>query len=80
MRMLSAPVMGAAALLTSPALYQGLVLETMAIETALTRFFIALLVCWVAMSAVEMLVGDPPRPVPVPTEGDTSTSASASTS
>ena len=72
MRMLSAPVVGAAALVTSPALYQGLVIETMAIETALMRFFVALVVFWVALSAVEMLVGDPPRPVPVPTGGEES--------
>ncbi len=71
MRMLSTPVMGAAALVTSPALYQGLVLETIAIDIALIRYFIALMVCWVALSTVEMLVGEPPRPKPAQAQPDT---------
>ena len=75
MRMLSAPVLAAAALVTSPALYQGLVLETMAIEPALPRFAVALLLFWVAVSAVEMLVGEAPRPAPVTAADDPSATA-----
>lgn len=70
MRMLSAPVLAGAVLASSPALYQGFVTHTVPLELAGTRFAVALVVAWVAMSAVAMLIGDPPKPVVVPEEED----------
>lgn len=64
MRMLSAPVLGAAVLASSPALYQGFVTQTVTMELAGSRFVVALLLSWVAISAVAMLVGEPPKPEP----------------
>ncbi|WP_193605561.1 hypothetical protein [Nocardioides dongkuii] len=68
MRMVSVPVLGAAALVSSPALWQGFVTQQLTMETALLRFAVALVVAWVAISIVEALVGEPPRPVAVPLE------------
>lgn len=62
MRMLSAPVLLGAALASSPALYQGFVTQTVPVELAATRFAVALVIAWVAMSAVAMLIGEPPKP------------------
>lgn len=62
MRMLSAPVLLGAALASSPALYQGFVTQTVPVEQAATRFAVALVIAWVAMSAVAMLIGEPPQP------------------
>jgi hypothetical protein len=63
MRMLSAPVLLGAVLASSPALYQGFVTQTVPLEQAGTRFAVALVLAWVAISAVAMLVGEPPKPV-----------------
>lgn len=62
MRMLSAPVLGAAVLASSPALYQGFVTQTVTMELAMSRFAVALVIAWLAISAVAMLVGEPPKP------------------
>ena len=62
MRMLSAPVLLGAALASSPALYQGFVTQTVPVELAATRFAVALVIAWVAMSAVAMLIGEAPKP------------------
>jgi hypothetical protein len=62
MRMLSAPVLLGAALCSSPALYQGFVTQTVPVELAASRFAVALVIAWVAMSAVAMLIGEPPKP------------------
>ncbi len=47
---LSVPVLGAAALVASPALYAGLVEGTMPIDLALTRYLVAVGVCWGLLS------------------------------
>lgn len=62
MRMLSAPVLLGAAIASSPALYQGFVTQTVTVELAASRFAVALVIAWVAMSAVAMLIGEPPKP------------------
>jgi len=64
MRMLSAPVLAGAVLASSPALYQGFITRTVPMEDAGSRFAVALVIAWLAMSAVAMLVGEPPKPVP----------------
>ncbi|WP_148615863.1 hypothetical protein [Nocardioides rubriscoriae] len=55
----SAPVLGAATVLASSALWQALVDETLSLEVALTRFVVAAVVAWVALSALGALVGSP---------------------
>ncbi|MBS42803.1 MAG: hypothetical protein CMH83_06490 [Nocardioides sp.] len=62
MNLASAPVIGSAAVLTSPALYGAFVTGTVPIDVAITRWLVALLICWVAISAVVMMVGPPPAP------------------
>lgn len=56
---LSAPVLGAATILASSALWQALVEGTLSLEVALTRFLVAAAVAWMALSAVGALVGSP---------------------
>lgn len=63
----SAPVLGAAALLASSALWQAVVDGTLPLEVALTRYLIAVGIAWVALSALVGLVGDPPARPAVPT-------------
>lgn len=70
MRMLSAPVLLGAVLASSPALYQGFVTQTVPLEQAGGRFAVALVLAWIAISAVAMLVGEPPKPVVEPVEED----------
>lgn len=71
MKLLSAPVLIGAVLASSPALYQGLVTRTVPLETAASRFAVALAIAWLAMSAVALLVGEPPKPVAVPDDSST---------
>jgi hypothetical protein len=73
--MFSAPVLLGAVLASSPALYQGFVTRTVPLEMAGGRFAVALVIAWVAMSAVAMLVGEPPVPEVVP-ESDASADSS----
>lgn len=75
MNMLSGHVLGAAALVASPALWQAAVTGTAAVDVALTRYLIAVLVCWVAMSTVASLIGDAPMPEGRPVESDLHTEA-----
>lgn len=49
---LSAGVLGAATLVSSPALWLGLVDRTLPLDVALTRYLIALVLCWAALSLV----------------------------
>jgi hypothetical protein len=65
----SAPVLGAATVLASSALWQALVDETLSLEVALTRFLVAAVVAWLALSALGALVGTP-MAVPVGGPGD----------
>ena len=72
---LSGGVLGAAAVVSSPALWLSLVEGTMPLDVALTRYLIAVAVCWVALSFVVDLAFSPRSPVPVrseePAEADT---------
>lgn len=56
MNLLSAPVLGAAALLAGPTLWQGLVTGAVPLEHALTRYAVTVALVWLALSAVVMLV------------------------
>lgn len=61
--LLSAPVLLGAVLVSSPALWRGLV-EGGSPTVALTRFLVSIGLCWVALSVVAGLVGPPPRRAP----------------
>ena len=61
MRLASGTVLGLAAVVSSPALWQGLNGE-LALDVTLTRYLVAVLVVWVALSVVAALVGDAPQP------------------
>lgn len=74
MRLASGTVLGLAAVISSPALWQGLNGE-LALDITLTRYLVAVLVVWAALSVLGALVGDAPRPTgeqsgPPPTTGD----------
>ncbi|WP_435746805.1 hypothetical protein [Nocardioides sp. SYSU DS0663] len=76
MKLLSAPVLGAAALVTAPALWSALVTGGMPAETAAVRFAVVVVLGWAALSLVAMVVGPPPAPpTPQPaapaSDGDT---------
>lgn len=62
MNLLSPTVLGAAGVCASPALYQTLVTGGVPLEVAMTRYLVALVLCWVAISVVAALVGEPPAP------------------
>ncbi|MGV3563769.1 MAG: hypothetical protein ACO1ON_10845, partial [Nocardioides sp.] len=62
MNLLSPTVLGAAGVCASPALYQTLVTGGVPLEVAMTRYLVALVLCWVAISLVAALVGEPPAP------------------
>lgn len=49
---LSTGVLGAATVVSSPALWLGLVDRTLPLDVALTRYLIALVLCWAALSLV----------------------------
>ena len=61
-------VMVVAAVLTSPALYAGLVEGTMPVDVAVTRFLLATAACWVAFSVAGSLFWPAPTPQPAPVE------------
>jgi hypothetical protein len=67
--LLSAPVLLGAALVSSPALWRGLV-DGGSASVALTRFLVSIGLCWVALSVVAALVGPPPRPEPAARDHD----------
>ena len=58
---LSLPVLGGAALVSSPALWAALVEGTTSTQTALTRYLVSVVLCWMVMAFVAMLVGPPQR-------------------
>lgn len=58
----SMPVLGGAAVVSSPALWRALVEGTTTTEVALTRYLISVLVVWAVLAFVAMLVGPAPRP------------------
>lgn len=49
---LSTGVIGAATLVSAPALWLGLVDRTLPLDVALTRYLVAVVLCWAAMSLV----------------------------
>jgi hypothetical protein len=49
---LSLPVLGAATVVSAPALWLGLVDRTLPLDVALTRYLIAVVLCWAALSVV----------------------------
>lgn len=63
MRLASGTVLGLAAAASSPALWQGLVTRELPVDLALTRFLIAAVAVWAALSVVVALVGAPAIPV-----------------
>jgi hypothetical protein len=58
---LSASVIGAATLVSSPALWLALVDRTLPLDVALTRYLIALVLCWAALSLVATWAFPDPR-------------------
>ena len=62
----SGPVLLAAALVSSPALWAALVDQTMSPETAFVRYVVCVGLCWVAFAVFALLVGPAPRPVEPP--------------
>jgi hypothetical protein len=66
-RITSVPVLGLAALASSPALWQAWT-GALPVDTALTRFLVAVVVVWLSLSAVAMMVGGAPQPVREPGE------------
>ncbi len=67
MKLLSAPVLGGAALVSSPAWWAAFVDGTRAPDFALSRYLVSVLLCWVALEVVALIVG-PVEPAPEPEE------------
>lgn len=59
---LSAPVLGGAALVSAPALWDALVEGTDSPAYALSRYLVGVLVLWLALEVVGMLVGPVKKP------------------
>jgi hypothetical protein len=53
---LSPTVIGLGALVSSPALFAAFVDGTLPLETGLIRFGVALLVCWIGLSMLDVLL------------------------
>lgn len=60
MNLLSPTVLGAAGICASPALYQAVVTGNVPMEVAATRYLVALVLCWLAISVVAAMIGEPP--------------------
>lgn len=59
---LSMPVLGGAAVVSSPALWRALVEGTTSTEVALTRYLVSVVICWAVLAFVAMLIGPAPKP------------------
>lgn len=57
MKLLSAPVLGGAAPVSSPAWWAAFVEGTRGPDFALTRYLVSVLLCWLALEVVAMIVG-----------------------
>jgi hypothetical protein len=57
----SMPVLAGAAVLSSPALYRAFVEGSGSVEMALTRYLVAVAVCWALLALVVALVGPAPQ-------------------
>jgi hypothetical protein len=78
---LSAPILGGAALVASPALWSSVVDGTMPLDVALTRYLIAIVICWVVISVVVELAFPSPgavKPAPMTSESQPDESDQAS--
>ncbi|MFL6060411.1 MAG: hypothetical protein ACJ72E_04195 [Marmoricola sp.] len=74
---LSGPVLTGATIVASPALWAGLVDQTMPLDVALTRYLIAVVISWVVLSIVAELAFPTPGAKPQPAEAlETTPSAS----
>ncbi|HEX2176887.1 MAG TPA: hypothetical protein VHG70_13345 [Nocardioidaceae bacterium] len=62
----SGAVLGAAAVLSAPALWSSLVEGTMPVADGLLRYLVVVAICWLALSVVVALVGPAPRPAVQP--------------
>lgn len=79
----SAPVLGGAALVVSPAIWDFAVEQSLPLDQALTRYLVAVGICWVLLTVLEELVLRPNAPAPAdeadatatlePTPGDLQT-------
>ena len=67
MNLLSAPVLGGAALVSSPAWWATLVDGSRSPAFAVSRYLVSVLLCWVALEVVAMMVG-PVKRAPEPAE------------
>ena len=63
---LSPAVLGGAAVVASPALWAGVVDGSMPLDVALTRYLIAIGICWAVLSVVVELAFPAPAARPVP--------------
>ena len=64
MNPLSTKVLGAATLVSSPALWLSLVDRTLPLDVALTRYLVALALCWAALSLVATWAFPDPGSIP----------------
>jgi hypothetical protein len=62
----SMPVLAGAAVLSSPALYRAFVVGSGSVEMALTRYLVAVAICWALLAVVVALVGPAPQAAPEP--------------
>lgn len=58
---LSGPVLGGAALVSSPAVWNAID-GTAPVEVALIRFLISIALCWLALEVLQAAIGPAPRP------------------
>ena len=58
----SMPVLGGAAVVSSPALWRALVEGATSTEVALTRYLVSVVICWAVLAFVAMLIGPAPKP------------------
>ncbi|HSE09781.1 MAG TPA: hypothetical protein VLB29_14040 [Nocardioidaceae bacterium] len=72
----SMPVLGGAALVSSPALWRAIVEGTTSTEVALTRYLVSVVICWMVLAFVAMLVGPAPKPA-TPAEAEVEAEAQA---
>ena len=58
----STPVLGSAALLTSPALWDAIVEQSLPLDQALVRYLVAVAICWALLGLLaEFALKPPPR-------------------
>jgi hypothetical protein len=74
---LSTGVLGAATLVSSPALWLGLVDRSLPLDVALTRYLVALVLCWAALSVVATWAFPDPRSIKADSHGPEATPESS---